>query len=174
MTGWAFVPGRTWYAAGRYGLLNAGDMYGQFLLNVAMLVPGGVLLAYYHSKIMKIGVLPALLLVEVMQGLTGRAFDADDLLAYALGLAIGYALQRLCGRGMRRGRIRALSVLTVIALVLALPLGAEKLKKYGYLYIDTPMPAEATLHVTAEAPRELPVYRLCREIPARKSTRCPL
>lgn len=169
MTEWALVPGRTWYAAWRYGLFNAGDMYMQFLLNVVMLVPGGILLAFYDSRIMKIGALPALLLVEVIQGLTGRAFDADDLLAYALGLMIGYALQRLCRRrrGMRR-RIRALGVMALIALVLAFPWGAESLKTYGYLYIDTPMPAEAALHTAIDAPGELPVYRLLREDPEEK------
>lgn len=85
-------------------LLNVGNTADikDFLVNIAMFVPGGILLAVAHAGYRWACIVGALgsLTIEVTQYLTasGRTADINDLLANTAGCIIGY----LCAAAVRK------------------------------------------------------------------------
>ncbi|MDR1101328.1 MAG: VanZ family protein, partial [Clostridiales bacterium] len=92
-----FVPFGDFVTAFRYGSNNA-HLVWQFLLNIIMMVPLGLLIPIVFPKKMRgfTGVTAvafcASLATEVLQIFTGRGSDIDDLIANTLGGVCGFAL----------------------------------------------------------------------------------
>lgn len=103
-----FLPFRLDPAAGSYALDStllaiargeyaAGSwVWAMMLGNVLMLVPFGLLAPLLWERLRGLRVLPAglgfILAIELLQPLTGRSFDVDDILLNALGVLAGALL----------------------------------------------------------------------------------
>jgi glycopeptide antibiotics resistance protein len=90
-------PMHSFYIAIKYGTNNAG-MFSQFYLNVLMCVPLGILLPivfpekFRSFKSILVISFVQTFLTEVIQLLTGRSADIDDIIANTLGGLIGYTI----------------------------------------------------------------------------------
>lgn len=157
------TPLHSFYIAAKYGLINAG-MLEQIILNVAMTVPLGFLLPYVFPKRFKtflriLGVSFAVTLAtEVLQLLTGRSADIDDIIANTLGGLFGFALYIICSglhywlTGKKQGKalnieryaIKATISVLLIAIILS-PFVAIKIindnNAVGYVYYGHLRPA---------------------------------
>ncbi|WP_256331921.1 VanZ family protein [Streptomyces sp. 2314.4] len=82
-------------------MANPADLI-DFLLNMAMFAPGGILLAVLRTGVWPAGALAFLgsLAIEVTQYLTasGRTADINDLLSNTLGCTAGYACAAAVGK----------------------------------------------------------------------------
>lgn len=157
----ALLPGKTWYKACRYGMLNTDGMYIQFVLNAIMLMPAGFLCEVYGKKKYYLIALAAMIVSEMVQGMCGRAFDADDLLAYALGMAMGGILYRMrMWKGLLpKNKVREALFSLGIMFFFALPFIFEGMRNYGYSYIEAPVFSNMVVHDDIDLPDSMPVYR---------------
>ncbi len=98
-----FAPGEGSYALNStlleiaQGTYTAGSwVWAMMLGNVLMLVPFGLLVPLLWDRLRGWRVLPVglgfILMIELLQPLTGRSFDIDDILLNFLGVAIGALL----------------------------------------------------------------------------------
>lgn len=98
-----FAPGEGSYALDStlleifQGTYTAGSwVWAMMLGNVLMLVPFGLLVPLLWNRLRGWRVLPVglgfILMIELLQPLTGRSFDIDDILLNFLGVAIGTLL----------------------------------------------------------------------------------
>lgn len=157
----ALLPGKTWYMACKYGMLNTDGMYIQFLLNAIMLMPAGFLCEVYGKKKYYLIALAAMIVSEMVQGMCGHAFDADDLLAYALGMAIGGILCRMRMWKSLSMKNKAGEVLFSLGIMFffVLPFIFEGTRSYGYSYIEAPVFSNMVVHADVDLPDSMPVYR---------------
>ncbi len=146
-----FIPFQAFGRAIKYGLNNA-RLYEQFILNIVMFMPLGFLLPIVFDKMrnwLKVFIVSfsITLLTEIMQLVTQRGSDVDDLIANTLGGLLGYfifILMVLVIRKVRKSDIHIQSIKTqfvfgcVITLLTLSPFIAVNIidtnSPYGNLY----------------------------------------
>ncbi|MEE8808552.1 MAG: VanZ family protein [Lactimicrobium sp.] len=155
-------PLHDFYIAWRYGSDNAQGIW-QFLLNIIMFVPLGLLLPIvskkyrcWHRTICAAFVLS--LATEVLQLISMRGTDIDDLIANTLGGVMGYALFVICQqislkkqaetKNVHVGHAQLVISVLVIALILLPFAGIRMLDgstPYGSLYYGHLMPQKVKI-----------------------------
>ena len=107
------LPGRCLYMAAVYGVGSTQGLLIQFILNLILFLPWGVFAAHFSRG--RLWSLPlsvlAILLMELIQSRVGRVFDADDVLANALGAALGFSAYELIYSDRRGRRALCLSLM---------------------------------------------------------------
>lgn len=160
----ALVPGKTWYQACRYGLINTDGMYAQFILNTVMLIPAGILCEVYGGKKSHWISLAIVFMVEIVQSMCSRAFDADDILAYSLGMTLGFLVFQIWTWNkhlvIKKICITLLSI--VMLIVYIIPFALDRERSFGDICIEPPVFANMKINTNTILPGEMPVYRWCK------------
>ena len=161
----ALLPGKTWYVAYKYGLINTEGMYVQFILNTIMLIPAGILIRVYSKKMLLYISVGAVFMVEVIQGALFRTFDADDLLAYLSGLFIGCLIYRCYNWKSLSGvhRFQTLGLIGIMTAIYILPFACESTREYGYVYIESPVPSMVVVDIQTDVNESMPIYKRKKE-----------
>lgn len=157
-------PLRMFYIACRYGLTNAAGVW-QFLLNIVMFVPLGILFPLVFPKFRSWRKMISLsfvlsLATELLQLISFRGTDIDDVIANTVGGMCGFALLMLLGRDRNRrssnGNI-AVSVF-VLCLTVLLFVGVQLVngaRKYGNLYYGHLIPASIDVQCNTDDHEEV-------------------
>lgn len=162
------LPLACFYLAYRYGLTNAAGVW-QFLLNILMFVPLGILFPLVFPKFRSWGKITSVsfflsLATELIQLISYRGTDIDDVIANTVGGMCGFALLTLLDRkGNRRSSGRMVIPVLVLCLT-ALPFVGAQLadgtRKYGSLYYGHLMPAAIDVRCDTDDQQEVRnVYR---------------
>ncbi len=170
------VPFRMFYVAYHYGSTNT-TLIWQYLLNVLMVVPLGVLLPIVSPKKFRKwytvtgAAFAASLATEFVQLFTGRGTDIDDLTANTIGGLCGYALFLLVysiirivsghkGEGGLKNIVAAVLIFAVVAVPYAVVPVFDSMSKYGFVQYDHPRPDDFSLQTEiSDEETVLPVYQ---------------
>lgn len=171
-------PFSMFFVAFRYGSNNAGGIW-QYFLNMLMFVPLGFLLPIVfpkscrkYSRVLLVSFL-ATLATELIQIVTQRGTDIDDVIANTLGGLVGFALflilhgiiSKLRHKEIQvshytRSLIKGIVLCCVIAAVYVGIGFMDGSSKYGNLYYGHITPQSFVLNVQAdETASERPVYK---------------
>lgn len=176
------MPLRQFITAFRYGSNNAGGVW-QFLLNIIMFVPLGFLLPVVFKRLRSWhGVLAVSLAftvaTELLQLISYRGTDIDDVIANTVGGLCGFALYLvmiglmhiLCHKSIAVSRYRSRLAAGIVLLVLVTGVFTslkfcDGSSKYGNLYYGHLIPNEAEVKVTLDGTQtERPVYQYAEHI----------
>lgn len=159
------LPGRCLYMAAVYGVGSTQGLLIQFILNLILFLPWGVFAAHFSRG--RLLILPlsalAILLMELIQSMVGRVFDADDVLANTLGAALGFSVYELIYSNRRGRRALCLSLMGCMAAAVLVIGLSESRKIYGYTVINGYPPAASSLRVEKplnDQPISAMVYRI--------------
>ena len=161
-------PLRMFYIACRYGLTNAAGVW-QFLLNVVMFVPLGILFPLVFSKFRCWRKMTSVsfflsLATELLQLISYRGTDIDDVLANTVGGMCGFAILILCDHKGDRRASESIVIPVMVLCLSALPFVGAQLadgtRKYGNLYYGNLMPASIDVRCDTDDQQEVRnVYR---------------
>lgn len=159
------LPGRCLYMAAVYGVGSTQGLLIQFILNLILFLPWGVFAAHFSRG--RLWSLPlsvlAILLMELIQSMVGRVFDADDVLANALGAALGFSAYELIYSDRRGRRALCLSLMGCMAAAVLVIGLSESRKIYGYTVVNGYPPEASSLRVEkplSGRPVSATVYRI--------------
>ncbi|WP_277647141.1 VanZ family protein [Galactobacillus timonensis] len=157
-------PLRIFYVACRYGLTNAAGVW-QFLLNIVMFVPLGILFPLVFSKFRCWRKMTSVsfflsLATELLQLISYRGTDIDDVIANTVGGMCGFALSILLDRDrVRRSSNGSIAVSVTVLCLTALPFVGVQLVdgtgKYGNLYYGHLIPASIDVQCNTDDQEEV-------------------
>ena len=175
-------PFRQFIVAFRYGSNNASGVW-QFLLNIVMFVPLGFLLPIVFKKLRSWrGVLMVSFIftvaTELLQLLSYRGTDIDDVIANTLGGLCGFALYLvlvglmhiLCHReiAVEKYRLKLLVGIVLLVLVMGIFISLKFLdgsSKYGNLYYGHLIPSEVEVEAALDDTQtRRPVYQYAENV----------